>query len=334
MAPRTRSRCTLTIACCAAAAANAGDVLQFGYDSSHSGNNATESLLGSGNVAGLRQVYAVAFSGTDGPPVFLSGVETASGTKDLLFATTVYGVAALDAASGKPVWVQSPTSFEYSLGASPAIDPNRRFVYGPGSDGRVHKLAVADGAEIFDESWPLASSRKPAIEKSASPLAIGGGNGRYFLYSVTSSFNDADDYQGHLTAIDLATGQSRVFNAVCSDLHVHFVANGTAGVDDCAARHAGVWGRAGVTFDPQTDRQYFTTGNGAFDGGSGGHNWGDSVIALHADGTDAGAGRPLDSFTPDDYADLEIFDRDLGATSPVVLPPAANSAIAHLGLQL
>jgi outer membrane protein assembly factor BamB len=334
MALRTGIRRLLPLACSLAAAANASDVLQFGYDSGHSGNNTAESLLGPANVAGLQQVYVTAFSGTDGPPVFLGGVATGAGTKDLLFATTVYGVAALDAASGVPVWIQSPTSFEYSLGTSPAIDPNRQFVYGPGSDGRLHKLAVGDGAEVVDANWPVVSSRKPAIEKANSPLSIGGANGAYFLYSVTSSFNDADDYQGHLTAVDLATGQSQVFNAVCSDLHVHFIAHGTPGVDDCAQRLAGIWNRAGVTFDAATKRIFFTTGNGVFDGNTGGHDWGDSVIALKPDGGDAGNGRPLDSFTPHEYPDLEIFDRDLGATSPVVLPPVPGSAIAHLGVQL
>ena len=321
-------------ASCAAGGAEAADVLQFGYDPSHSGNNAAESIVHAGNVSGLQQQYAVAFSGTDAPPVFLENVATAGGARDVLFFTTVYGIAAIDAASGKPIWVQSTGSFEYSTGTAPALDPNRQFVYGPGSDGRVHKLAVADGSEVNDGTWPIVSSAKPAIEKSSSPLAVAvTAQGAHYLYSVTASFNDADDYQGHLTAIDLATGTSAVFNAACSDLHEHFVAHGTAGVDDCASRKNGIWSRAGVAYDAYTNRIYIATGNGPFDANSGGHDWGDTVLALNPDGTGATSG-PLDSYTPAEYSSLDILDIDLGSASPTVLPPVNGSAIPHLGAQL
>lgn len=314
-----------------AGAAQSIDVLQIGYDAAHSGNNAAETQLGAGNVAQLQQRYAVAFSGTDAPPVFLERVATAGGPRDLLFVTTVNGIAAIDAASGAPVWTQSTAPFEYSTGAAPAIDPGRQFVYGPGSDGRVHKLAVADGSEVSDGVWPVVSSLKPAIEKSSSPLAIAtSADGAHYLYGATSSFNDVDDYQGHVTAIDLASGHSNVFNAACSDLAIHFVAHGTAGVDDCGKQKNGIWSRGGVAYDAYTNRIYVAIGNGPFDAGSGGHDWGDSVVALGPDGQ----GQPLDSYTPADYADLEIFDVDLGSASPAVLPPVAGSVIAHLGVQV
>jgi hypothetical protein len=315
--------------------AHADDVLQFGYDQNHSGNNPNETLLGASNVASLQAVYSVAFSGADAPPVFLQHAATMSGIKDVLFVTTVNGVAAIDAASGAPIWVQSTSQFEYSIGASPVIDPGRQFVYGPGSDGRIHKLAVTDGSEVIDANWPIRSSAKPAIEKASSPLAIGTTpDGAHFLYSVTSSFNDNDDYQGHLTAIDLATGHAEIFNAACSDLHIHFVAHGTPGVDDCGTTLNGIWGRAGVTYNPYTNRIYMTTGNGLFDANTGGHNWGDTVLALRPDGTGGNNGLPLDSYTPAEYEDFRLFDEDLGSGSPAVLPPASGSAIAHLGVQI
>lgn len=314
-----------------AGVARPADVLQFGYDAGHSGNNAAETRLGAGNVAQLQQRYAATFPGTDAPPVFLEHADAAGGTRDLLFVTTPNGVAAIDAASGATLWTQSTGQFEYSIGTAPAVDPGRQFVYGPGSDGRVHKLAVADGSEVKDGVWPVVSSLKPAIEKSSSPLTIAtAGDGTHYLYSATSSFNDVDDYQGHVTTIDLASGHGNVFNAACSDLAIHFVAHGTAGVDDCGKQKNGIWSRAGVTFDAYTNRIYVAIGNGPFDAGSGGHDWGDSVVALNPDGS----GQPLDSYTPADYADLEIFDVDLGSASPAVLPPVSGSAIAHLGVQL
>lgn len=314
--------------------AHAIDVLQFGYDQSHSGNNPAESVIGAANVANLQLGFAVDYPGTDGPATLLQHAMTVFGARDVLFVTTPKGIEAIDAQTGAPIWIQSVAPFEYSEGASPAIDPNRRFVYGPGSDGRVHKLDVADGTEVIDANWPIVSSAKPGIEKASSPLAIATtAQGAHYLYSVTSGYDDYDDYQGHLTAIDLAAGSFNVYNAMCSNLHVHFVAHGTAGVDDCATRLGGIWGRGGVTFDPATNRVYFTSGNGVFDASTGGHDWGDSVLALDPDGSGGNDGRPRDSYTPEEHLDLALFDEDLGSGSPAVLP-AANGVPMHLGVQI
>ncbi len=309
--------------------------MQFGFDPNHSANNTAESTLASDNVNALGKLFATSFAGTDGSPVYLGGVQTAKGVRNLLFVTTVNGVAALDAATGATGWVQSTSQFEYSEGASPAVDPNRLYVYGPSSNGRIRKLRVGDGSEVTDANWPIVSSLKPALEKASSPLAIATTPaGAHYLYSVTSSFDDVGDYQGHVTAISLDTGASTVFNAVCSDLHVHFVENGTAGVDDCATTQAGIWGRGGATYSPYTHRIYFTTGNAVFDANSGGRNWGDTVLALNADGSGGSNGLPLDSYTPSDYQSRYLYDLDFGSSSPAVLPPVGGSSVAHLGVQI
>jgi hypothetical protein len=56
---------------------------------------------------------------------------------------------------------------------------------------------------------------------------------------------------------------------------------------------------------------------------------------LNADGSGSAhvAGAPVDSYTPDTYAELLEYDADLGSSSLAVLPAPAGSAIAHLGLQ-
>lgn len=315
--------------------ANAADWLQFGYDPAHSSNNPDEAAISAANVATVEPLYSVPISATDGPAVFLAGVAAGSSTRDLLFITTVYGVTAFDAADGTVVWTQSQSSYEYSVGSSPAIDPGRQFVYGPGSDGLVHKLAVADGSETVDANWPARSSLKPAVEKSSAPLAIATAqDGSTYVYSVTSAFNETGDYQGHVTAIDLTTGSGKVFNAACSDLAVHFVENGTPGVDDCATQSNGIWGRGGTTYNPYNGRLYVSIGNGPFDANTGGYDWGDSVLALNPDGSGAGNGLPLDSYTPTEYQNLAMFNGDLGSSSPAMLPPVVGSNFAHLGIQL
>jgi outer membrane protein assembly factor BamB len=323
-----RSRvCTALISLLPFAGARATDVLQFGYDGSHSGNNTAETIIGADNVGSLQLGYSANFSGTDGQAVFLQKVATSAGTRDVLFATTTNGVQAIDAATGSPIWTQSTSSYEYSNSASPVIDPNRQFVYGPGSDGRVHKLSVANGAEVQDGTWPVQSSYKPAIEKASAPLSLAVTPQGAFIYSTTSSYNDEDDYQGHLTAIDLGSGSSKVYNAACSDLHIHFVEDGTAGVDDCANQGSGMWGR-GAVWSPYSNRVFVTTGNGPFDGR---HNWGDSVLALGPDGSGGSDGAPLDSYTPAEYDKLWMYDLDLGGTSLTLLPPAGGR---HLGVQI
>jgi hypothetical protein len=67
-------------------------------------------------------------------------------------------------------------------------------------------------------------------------------------------------------------------------------------------------------------RIYFTTGNGNFNANSGGHDYGDSVISLGADGRSL-----MGYYTPEDYAELENGDTDLGSAAPALLPRESGS---------
>jgi outer membrane protein assembly factor BamB len=331
---------TLLAACLlgtlATPAAFARDWPQFGYDAAHSGSNPDETTISAANVAQLVRRYQAALpSGVDSAPVYASQIQTAGGVRDLVFVTTTSGakVVALDAVDGSVVW--SKGSGSTTTQSSPAIDPSRAFVYGYGADGKVHKYAIGDGTEATDGGWPQISTLKPSVEKSAGAIAIATAqSGTTYLYSVTDGYiGDQGDYQGHITAINLASGEQHVFNSLCSDLGAHLMLNGQAGVTDCATRQSGIWGRPGATYDAATDRIYITTGNGTFDANTGGFNWGDSVLALHPDGSGAGAGMPVDSYTPTEYDNLDGSDTDLGSASLSILPVPAGSAVAHLGLQ-
>jgi outer membrane protein assembly factor BamB len=146
---------------------------------------------------------------------------------------------------------------------------------------------------------------------------------------TTSSYGDAGDYQGHLTTINLTSGTQHVFNALCSDkVDVHFAAAPSA--PDCHVRGGGIWARAGVVYVRETDRIYLTTGNGPFAPAR--HAWGESVLALHPDGTGV-RGTPLDSYTPANYAALNATDHDMGSTAPALVPTLARSRIRHLAVQ-
>ncbi len=220
--------------------------------------------------------------------------------------------------------------------SSPAVDPDRQFVYHFGLDGKIHKYSVATGDEILTSPLPVVSTLKVDVEHGAAALAFSTRDGGpTYLYAVTSGYNgDGGDYQGHLTTINATTGASKVFNTLCSNLMLHLVENGTKGVNDCAATMSGIWGRPGSAFDPSTDRVYITTGNGHFNANAGGFNWGDSVLALSGNGLGAGFGYPLDSYTPTTYAWLDSYDADLGSGALAILPASANSKVPHLGAVL
>ena len=220
--------------------------------------------------------------------------------------------------------------------SSPVVDPARKFVYTYGLDGKVHKVTLATGVEVTDAHWPVVATLKPWDEKGSSSLAEAStAGGHTYLYVTNSGYpGDNGDYQGHVTTIDLATGTSTVFNTLCSDQTVHFAP--APATPDCAQVTSGVWARVGVTYSAATGLTYLVTGNATFDPTN--HHWGDTVLAIHPDGTGVSGG-PVDSFTPTNYAQLDSLDEDLGSTAPAVVPAPAGSVtqtgnpITALGVQ-
>jgi len=333
--PRRGAGLVLALLGLAAFPAASSDWPQFNLDARHSGASLQETTIHRGNVSTLHVLYHVALpSIADGAPAFLRGVPTLLGVKDLLFLTTKDGrILALDAASGSTVWAQRPATAPNYTTSSPAIDPGRQYVYAYSLEGRVHKYHVGDGTEVTTGGWPEVATLKPDVEKGSSALSVVTTvGGTSYLYVTNGGYpGDAGDYQGHVTAVNLATGAQRVFNANCSNRTVHFV---EAGSPDCAQVQTAIWARAGVVYDAGSDRIFMATGNGTYNGNVPGHyNWGDSVFALHSDGTGNGVGQPVDSYTPTEFQQLQNADADLGSTAPALLPPLAGSAVAHLAVQ-
>jgi PQQ-like domain len=348
------------IQCCAALAfstpiasapAWAYDWLQFGGNPQHSGNNTSETTITPGNVSTLVSKFEATLpSIADGAPVFLEGVTTAGGVKNLLFVTTKDGwIVALDAQTGASVWSHQngPGGCKINLGSSdcyttssPAIDPSRLYVYSYGLEGNVHKYQVSDGTEILTGGWPAIATLKGYDEKGSSALSTATSGGVTYLYMTHGGYpGDQGDYQGHVTAINLATGAQKVFNAACSDQPAHMNPRSGTVLPTCASGQNAMWSRPGVIYDAGTDRIFMGTGNsfkgapGQFDGNT---NWSESVLALHPDGTGGTgtiAGKPLDSYTPTNWAGLDNVDADVGSTAPAILPVPLSSAVQHLMVQ-
>jgi outer membrane protein assembly factor BamB len=325
----------------AAPRSSADDWLQFNGDAGHSGSNSAERAITTANVGRLTVLFKVKLPDVaDGAPAYASGVEMLGGPRDMLFLTTRAGhIVAVNAASGALVWVKQYAANGCRVNngflpcyttASPAVDPQKRFVYSYGLDGYVHKYSIANGSEITGENWPALTTLKPFNEKGSSNLCIATDRaGVSYLYMAHAGYpGDRGDYQGHLTIIRLSDGEQRVFNADCSDIQTHFKQR--PATPDCPAVQTAVWARAGVVYDSALDRIFFATGNGSFDPSR--HNWGDSVLSLHPDGSGAPGG-PLDSYTPPEYQLLDDTDADLGSTAPAIIPVSALTGIRHLAVQ-
>ncbi len=317
------------------------DWSQFNFDQQHSGNNTKEKEIKAGNVSRLHRLFRVSLPDVaDGAPAYLSDVRTTEGTMSLLFLTTRDGhIVAVNARTGKTVWKHQYGPGDYRINnghqpvyttSSPAVDPNREFVYSYGLDGYVHKFSVANGEEVKSGGWPELCTLKPFDEKGSSALAIATArNGASYLYVTNGGYlGDRGDYQGHVTAINLRDGVQHVFNANCSDNPVHFVER--PGKPDCPAVQTAIWSRPGVIYDPATDRIYMATGNGPFDPQN--HDWGDTIFSLNPDGT-GHDGNPVDAYTPANHHYLNAADLDLGSTAPAILPTPADCTVRDLAVQ-
>jgi hypothetical protein len=325
---------------------NSYDWLQFNGDASHSGNNSLESKISASSVGQLQMLYQANLPAiADGAPAYLSNVQTLLGIRDLIFVTTRLGhIVALDAHTGAKLWSkqygpagclinhnQNRNEPCYTT-SSPAIDPNRLFVYSYGLDGYVHKYAVGDGTEILTGGWPELTTLKGYDEKGSSALSIAtAANGFSYLYVAHAGYpGDQGDYQGHITVINLADGSQKVFNTLCSNQALHFADSRINPGPDCLPETmAAIWARPGVVYDPYHDRILMSTGNGTFQ--PAGYLWGDTVFSLNPNGSGS-AGNPLDSYTPSNYQHLQDTDLDLGSTAPAILPPAPGK-YPHLAVQ-
>jgi outer membrane protein assembly factor BamB len=300
------------------------DWTQFGFDPSGTRNNSAETRITAANVANLHLFWRSQLPDiADSTPALLHGLTFPDGAvRNVLYLTTKSGsLLALDADSGTLLWEKPTPAFDPNkmTTSSPFADAAHNFVYSYGLDGKVHKYEAITGKEIHSNGWPIKVTTMKESEKGSSALTAANG----FLYVTTASWGgDAPPFQGHVVAIDLASGASHVFNALCSD-HTHLLAPG-----ECRKDGAGIWARPGIVADPLTGNIFLATGNGPYTADQGGHDWGDSVLELTRDGT-----RLLDAYTPQQPNDLYTQDLDLGSSAPSLLPTITASSAPYLAVQ-
>ena len=258
------------------------------------------------NVAQLARRQIKLDGTVDASAIYLQGV-TVHGTRhDAIFVTTTYGkTLALNADNGDVLWEYTPPSYQALAGtrqitnSTPVADPDRQFIYAASPDGYIQKLTVSDGQPVWRTSITNLSQR----EKMASPLKFFQGH----VVAVTAGYiGDQPPYQGHVAILDGNSGKLlQVWNSLCSNR------SGLLEPGSCPQTKSAIWGRAGAVIDAGNGDIFIATGNGDWNGTTA---WGDSLIEINASATQV-----LGNYTPDDTAELEARDLDLGSTSPVLL---------------
>jgi len=292
--------------CVVAVRAAAQDWTRFGWDAGRSSAPGVPTGITAANVASLERQQVAIDGAVDASAIYLHGARVQGRTVDVFFVTTTYGkTLAIDAAGGTVLWEYTPPDYNtwvrsYRVTtATPVADPDRAFVYAASPDGKVQKLAVADGHAV----WSTAITRLPRREKLASPLNYFAG---HVIASTGGYVGDASPYQGHVAVLDGASGTlEHVWNSLCSDRP------GLLDPASCSESGSAVWGKAGAVIDSTTGNIFVATGNGRWDGRT---HWGDAVLELDTDAT-----RLLGNYTPENTEALDAHDADLGSTSPVLL---------------
>lgn len=323
-----------------AAAAETG-VVTYHNDNARTGQYLNEILLTPANVkAGLfgKRFFLLTDGTVYAQPLYLPRVKIAgTGFHDVLFVATAHdSLYAFDAdddagSNSQPLWQVSfidpahgvttvPADDvhcqviwpELGIVGTPAIDATSGTIYliaetkepGPQYVFRLHAIDVTSGAEqpgspveIQPPGFvPLAHKQRGALLRA---------NG--IIYSPWSAHCDQGSYHGWLLAHDAATLKLiGTFN------------------DTPNGNGASFWNGGGGPAGDADGNVYAVSANGDFDAGSGGSNYGNSVLKL-APAPRLSVG---DFFTPFNQSFLNFNDLDLGSTGALVVPDEAGS-LAH-----
>jgi hypothetical protein len=332
------------------------------YDNSRTGATLHEKILTPQNV-NTKQFGKLGAFKVDGAvyaqPLYLPSVDLpGKGTHDVLFIATEHdSVYAFDAnrPGDPPLWQVSfldkargviPVSEddaqcpfirpEVGVTSTPVIDlktgtlyvlARTRIKHAVGANEyfqHLHALAITTGVEKFGGP-KLISAAVPGKgagaangqvafdqlkENPRAALTLANG----VLYLEWASSCDVDPYHGWVMAYDPQTLAQRAVLNVTPD-----------------GGEAGIWlSDTGPAADADGNL-YVPTGNGTFDAGSGGRDYGDSVLKLALDGSSSSL-VIRDYFTPHDQDRISQADSDVGSSGPLLLPDQAG-AHRHLLLQ-
>jgi outer membrane protein assembly factor BamB len=298
--------CTASAGSGAVKATTGADWPMFGFDPARQDVGPAQTGIKATNLGRLVRQQVQLPGTVDSSPIYLHEVTVKGRPHDTFFVTTTYGITlAIDAASGHILWRYRPPTYSSFAGSAqittmtPVADPSRTAIYAGGPDGRIRKLSVATGKEL----WSTSITDDPTHEKLASALNFANG---LVIVATDGYIGDAPSYQGHVVTLNPASGKIvGEWNSLCSDRHGLIVPS------SCPQSDSAIWGRSAPVVDPATGDLLVATGNATFDGKT---FWGDSVLVLSPNGS-----RLLKHWTPANQDELNSEDLDLGSTAPALL---------------
>ncbi len=289
----------------------AADWPTFGHDPQRSGWASEEESITPKNVQGLELKWKTKVENEPRSltaltvPVVASGVTTAKGIKTLVYvAGSANHFFALDASDGSLVWSRTFESdvlpkdvgmwlCPNGINATPTIDRSTNTIYEIAVDGRLFGMDLGTGDITFGPVQFV-----PAFSKNWS-LNLSGG----VIYTTLSQ--GCGGAQSGIYSMDVRNPMQPVQR----NLNV--------------AKHfgAGIWGRGGAVIG-KDGRVYASAGDGPLN--PAGHEYGSAVIGVVPGKLDV-----ADYFTPPDFREVNVFDLDLAAASPVwVLSGKRNLVVA------
>jgi hypothetical protein len=314
--------------------------------------NETKLTLRNVNVQHFGKVFTLHVDGdVYAQPLFLGGVEIpGKGRHDVLFIATEHdSVYAFDAYGNPstPLWQASflkdglttvPAlaascpfiSPEIGITSTPVIDPDTGTLYvlARTRDGsgffvnvyaqRLHALAVTTGVEKF--GGPVE------IRASMSGSGTGSSGGKLSFNPLRDNpraallLNRGAIYLTWASACDVSPYHGWVMAYGARSLKQQAVFNASPDADD-----SGIWeGDTGPAVD-NAGNIFLATGNGRFDAGKGGRDYGDSLLKLNGESL-----KLSDYFAPYNAENLDANDSDLGSGGPMLLPdqPGAHPHLA------
>ena len=329
-------------------------------DNSRTGQNLQETILTTSNVssATFGRLFTQALDGYSyGQPLYMSSVSIPNhGTHNVVYVATMNdSVYAFDAdnnrgSNAQPLWMVNFTnpaagittvpenavhctdsvSPEVGIFSTPVIDTTSNTIYVLARTlesglfyQRLHALDITSGAEKFggpvavkaSVSGTGAASKNgeitfdPKLENQRAALLLQNG----LVYVTWSSLCDYSSYHGWVMAYNSQTlAQTAVWNTT---------ANGSQG---------GIWQSGNGPAGDSSFNTFTATGNGTFDGNTGGIDYGESVVKLAPPAANTFA--VADYFTPYNYASYNANDLDI-ASSGMVLLPDQTGAYPHLLVQ-
>jgi len=300
----------------------ASDWPTYGHDPQRSGNAAGESIITPSSVRNLvLQWTANVDNKVTGQPVFVSGVQVAGRTHDVLIVGTASNsIYALDASNGTQLWRvnfgapsgQGDVPGGFGISASPVIDRTAGRVYTVTDNGYLRTLSLADGAAAAPPLQIITDN--PGTNSVWGGLNLVGG----YLYIATASNGpDSQPWWGRIMQIDVSKAAGSVPPVIVNMFKV---------VPTVAAPNGGggIWGYGGVSVDPATGRVFAAT---AADNITEGYTpYAGRMLSLSSNLALNGSFEPPHP-TPC-AGDPGACDMDFGATPIVYQPPGCPTLVA------